>query len=143
MKLANFIIGRQNIDLEWPDGGYADLHNDFTFDTLSFEPNSVTATLGWKKSEGDWAQDVTIASLKLIFSGVSFFRVRERETGYAFLDDGCLSSVGWLPQYMRDDFDSYSPNEDAEITYDLRFVFESGWAVKLNATTVELALEMR
>jgi len=141
MKLVNFVIGSQNIDLEWPDGGYADLHNDFTFDKLSFEPSIAKATLEWRKSEGDWAQNVTIPSLKLAFLGVSFLRIRERDTGYSFPDDDCLSSVGWLPQDMRDNFDSYSPNQDAEISYDLLFIFQSGWAVKLNADTVELALE--
>ncbi len=138
----NFVVGSQNIDLEWPDGGYADLHNDFIFNKLSFEPSSAKATLEWKKSAGEWAQNVTISSLRLIFLGVSFLRIRERDNDYAFPDDACLSEVGWLPQEKRDDFDSFCLTQDVKLTYDLLFRFESGWAIKLNADTVELRLKM-
>ncbi|WP_375435202.1 hypothetical protein [uncultured Hymenobacter sp.] len=142
MQLINFAIGGQNIDLEWADGGYADLHNDFTFDKFLFEPSVAKATLEWRKSEGEWAQNVTISSLGLIFLGVSFLRIRERDSEYTFPDDACLAEVGWLPQDERDNFDSFCLTQDAELTYDLLFYFESGWAIKLNADTVELALKM-
>jgi hypothetical protein len=82
MKFIGFSLGGQNIDLEWPGGGYADLHNNFDFTGLHFEPSQARLRLSWQKSTGEWAKQEPWAELHLLFEGVSLLRLKERDPEY-------------------------------------------------------------
>lgn len=141
MQFLNFSLGRQNIDLEWPDGGYADLHNDFTFDSLHFEPSRATLILTWRKSPGEWAQRVPWQTLRLHVTGVSCLRMQERDPGFPLTEDDCLSDIWLMPTSLRDDFENVCDSSKMNSDYDLALRFQSEWGLKINAATVELQLE--
>ncbi|UOR07452.1 hypothetical protein MUN82_10220 [Hymenobacter aerilatus] len=140
MKLSNFTI-KSFTELEWPNGGYADLHNDFLSNQLAYKPQAASLVLFWTKSTGEWAKQVQIASLKIVFTNVNFLRVREREAAYPLSEDECLSEIGWSPPDEKDNFDSFYPDQNAPSTYDLLIGFHSEWAIKLNADNAQLFIE--
>ncbi|RTQ52270.1 hypothetical protein EJV47_04390 [Hymenobacter gummosus] len=128
MKFLGFSLGGQNIDLEWPGGGYADLHNNFNFTALHFEPSQARLRLSWRKSAGEWAKREPWAELHLLFEGVSFLRIKERDPEYPLTEDGCLVNICLTPQNVRDEFENIYFDEDAEPDYDLTLYFQSEWA---------------
>ncbi|MBC6609380.1 hypothetical protein H8B15_00485 [Hymenobacter sp. BT507] len=140
MKLLNFTINSL-ITLKWSDGGYADLHNDFVFNQLIYEPQIASVTLHWTKSTEEWAKRVQIASLKIVFTNVNFLCVKERDASYPLSDDECLSEIGWSLPDEKDNFDNFYLDQDAQFTYDLIICFQSEWAVKLNADTAQLFID--
>jgi hypothetical protein len=145
MQFLNFAIGSQYIDVEWPNGGYADLHNEFDFTALHFEPSQARLRLSWRKSTGEWAQAAPWAELHLQFEGVSFLRIQERNPEYPLSEDDCLMHLCRTPPEMRAvveraEFENIYFNEDAQLDYDLLLYFQSEWGLKVHAATVRLEL---
>ncbi|OWP62548.1 hypothetical protein CDA63_13650 [Hymenobacter amundsenii] len=141
MELTNFRIGGQYIDLEWGTDGYADLHNDFDFTNLQYAPANARLLLEWTKSSGKWANKVPYQSLRLVFEGVYFFKVKARDPEYPLSEDKTLAQISRNPPEACDEFQSMYFNEDAQSHYDLTIGFQSEWGIKANAATVRLELE--
>ena len=142
MELTNFRIGGQYIDLEWGTDGYADLHNCFDFRSLHYAPIDTRLILEWTKSTGNWAKEIPYQKLRLVFQGVNYFKVQERDPDDPFLeDDDRVSQISLNPPEARDEFQSMYLNEDAQPHYDLTIGFETGWGIKVSAATVHLELE--
>ena len=141
MQLLNFEVGGQNIDLEWPDDGYADLHNDYNFRQLTYVPAERRLTLYWQKSSASWAKYAPARALHLIFEGVSYVQVKARDPEYPISEDDCLQNICRTPPEVRDEFENIYFNEDAQHSYDLTLYFQSEWGIKVNADTVRLQLE--
>ncbi|WP_022822784.1 hypothetical protein [Hymenobacter norwichensis] len=141
MQLLNFAIGRQNIDLEWPDDGYADLHNHYDFSQLTYVPAEARLILSWQKSSGEWAKNAAAQTLYLLFEGVGYMQVKARDPDYPLSEDACLQSICRTPTESRDEFENIYFNVDAQHSYDLTLYFQSEWGIKVNADTVRLQLE--
>lgn len=141
MEFVNFTIGGQNIDLEWPNEGYADLHNDYDFSRLTYVSAEASLILLWKKSSGKWADNAPCQMIQLTFNNVSYFQLKERDSAYPVSEDSCLQSICRSPQSARDEFESIYFNKDAHDNYDLTLYFQSEWGIKVNSDTVYLKLE--
>ena len=141
MQLLNFTLGGQYIDLEWPDGGYADLHNDYDFDQLIYTPAKAKLTLIWQKSSGEWAKHAQAKVLRLLFDGVSYLHVKARGPEYPVSEDKYLRDICRTPPEVRANFDDTYVDRNPPAEYDLQLVFQSEWGIKVNADTVLLALE--
>jgi hypothetical protein len=141
MKLLNFAIGSQNIDLEWPDGGYADLHNDYDFSQLTYVPVEARLILSWRKSSGEWAKNASAQALHLIFEQVSYLQVKARDPEYPISEDDCLRDICRTSSEARTDFDDVWVDPNPPMEYDLQLVFQSEWGIKVNADTIRLQLE--
>jgi hypothetical protein len=141
MELVNFAIGGNHIDLEWPDGGYADLHNDYDFRQLTYVPAEVRLILSWHKSSGEWAKNASAQALHLLFEGVSYMHVKARDPDYPISEDNCLRDLCRVAPEERTDFDHLWDNRNPPAEYDLQLVFQSEWGIKVNADTVRLQLE--
>ena len=141
MEFLNFMLDDQNIGLEWADAGYADLHNCFDFVEMRYAPAAATLRLSWRKSTGEWAREVTWPGLHLIFEGVGYLRIKERDPEYPFSEDATVQHICRTPLEARQEFENLYFNEDAQPDYDLLLYFQSEWAIKVNAATVRLKLE--
>jgi len=135
MHLRNFQVGSDGISLIW-QGQYLDLHNCFDFQSFHHDVQFRRVELCWLRSPKEWAKDVALSGLKLIFSEVFFLRAKERDTDYPFEEDNCLMSLSFHPIESRDEFDSISLSSSP--TDDLTFYFQSEWGFKINAAAVEL-----
>ncbi|TYZ10561.1 hypothetical protein FY528_08835 [Hymenobacter lutimineralis] len=141
LEFLNFSLDDQYIGLEWPKNGYADLHNNFNFTQLQYVPSEAKLILCWTKSSGDWAKKVPWQKLELLFSGVSYFHVKERDAEYPISEDDCLRDICRAPMEARGDFDNIWLDRNPPLDYDLQLVFQSEWGIKVNAATVMLKLE--
>ena len=138
MEFLNFKLDNQNIGLEWADSGYADLHNNFDFEELLYNPMAATLRLSWRKSTGEWARNEPCPALHLLFEGVSYLRVKERDPEYPASEDAALQHICRTPTEARDEFENIYFNQDAQLGYDLLLYFQSEWGLKVNAATVRL-----
>jgi hypothetical protein len=142
MQLLNFVVGHQHIDLEWADGGYADLHNEYDFSQLTYAPVEAKLILSWQKSSGEWAKNAAAQALHLVFEGVGYLQVRARDPEYPISEDDCLRDICHTPPEERADFDHLWESKNPPAEYDLQLVFQSEWGIKVNADTVRLQLEL-
>ena len=145
MQFLNFSIGGSYIDLQWPESGYADLHNAYDFTSLHFEPSPARLRLSWRKSAESRAKQEPWTELHLQFEGVSYLDVQARDPEYPFSEDGCLMHLCRTPPERRGtkdraEFENIYFNKDARPDYDLLLYFQSEWGLKVNAATVELLL---
>jgi hypothetical protein len=138
MKLTNFDIDNDNIALNY-NGNYFDLHNSFDFRDFHYDITSQQLELKWTRSHEDWSKE-TICGFKLIFRSVNFFKLRERDPSVSPKEDNCLSIIGFVSQDLRDEFDSYTTLQYVTENDDLNIAFESGIALKINCTYVDLCL---
>ncbi|QDA62387.1 hypothetical protein [Hymenobacter jejuensis] len=141
MKFLNFSIDSQHTGLTWADGGYADLHNDFDFLKLQYLQATAVIKLTWRKSAEKWAQDVPWQSLHLIFEGVSYFRVKERNPEVPISEGATLQHICFAPIEVREEFENIYFTHSAESNYDLLLYFQNEWGIKVDAATVRLQLE--
>jgi hypothetical protein len=135
MQLQNFQLSRDGISLHW-QGHELDLHNCFDFERLTYKLPLRQIEVSWLRSPEEWARGTVLLGLMLIFSEVSFFRVKERDPEYPLTEDNCLMSATFHPTELRHEFDSISLSNSH--TDDLTFFFQSEWGFKINAATVEL-----
>ncbi|KAA9339530.1 hypothetical protein F0P96_02620 [Hymenobacter busanensis] len=141
MELLNFRICGSYIGIESPETGHIDLHNNFDFEHLHFEPTTGTLKLSWQNSKGLWAKRVPWSILGLNFTGVTYLHIKERDPEYPFTEDAALANICHTPPNARDEFETVYFNEDAKPDYDLTLYFQSEWGLKVNAATVRLDLE--
>ena len=135
MHLKNFALGSDGISLDWQEHNL-DLHNCFDFEALHYNPLHRQAELSWVRSPEQWAENMALPRLKLVFNNTHFFRVRERAAAFSLEEDKSIQSVSFHPTETREDYDSIYPQ--ASPTGDLTFFFQSEWGIKINAESVEL-----
>lgn len=141
MDLLNFAIDGQYIGLEWAPNHYADLHNNFCFENLHYSSATATLKLSWRKSSSKWARHEPWQALHLLFEGVSYWQVREREPTYPLSEDQTLQHICRTPPEARTEFENIYFNEDAQPCWDLTLHFQSEWGIKVSSTTVRLQVE--
>jgi hypothetical protein len=135
MYLKNFAIGGDYISLEW-QAHNLDLHNNFDFKSVHYDLELKQLELVWLRSTEKWAKNENLPGLMLVFNGVHFFLVKERDPEYPFSEDSCLCNISFHPTSAREEFDNFyqtiGPGDD------LTFFFQSEWGIKVNAEAAEL-----
>jgi hypothetical protein len=132
MRLTNFNIDNDNTGLNY-NGVYLDLHNNFDFRAFNYDVSSRQLELTWTRSHEDWANE-KIPSFKLVFRGVQFLKIQERDNSLPSSEDTCLSIIGFLPSDLRDNFNGYVEQKNAKETDDLNILFQSDQAFKISCT---------
>jgi len=135
MRLANFNIYNDSIALNYNDK-YLDLHNNFDFRGFHYDTTSRQLELLWTRSLEEWANE-NILAFKLVFRDVSFLKIRERDSLLPATEDTCLSLIGFLPNDLRDDFDSFVEIKNISDNDDLNVAFQSDQAFKINCNYVD------
>lgn len=136
MRLTNFNIDNDNIALTYNDK-YLDLHNNFDFRGFQYDTTSNQLELLWTRSHEDWAKE-NILAFKLVFRGVTFLKIQERDSSLPASEDSCLSLIGFLPQDLRDNFDGYVEQKNVTEQDDLNISFQSEQAFKINSSYADL-----
>ena len=136
MKLTNFNIDSAQIALIY-GGLYLDVHNNYEFRGFNFDNLSKQLHLTWTRSHEKWASE-KLCGFRLVFKNVSFFKVRERNAKLSFKEDTCMSFMGFLPQDMRDDFDSFTESKNVTNDDDMNVNFQSDQALKINCDLVDI-----
>ncbi len=143
MRLTNFHIDNDSIALNYNDK-YLDLHNNFDFRSFNYDVTSRQLELIWTRSHEDWSNE-SICAFKLVFRDIQFLKIRERDISLPATEDSFLSLIGFLPQNLRDDFDSFIELKNVTDADDLNISFQSEQAFKINsnyAVFVELNEEV-
>ena len=113
MKLINFNIDKDSIALLY-NGQYLDIHNCYEFRGFHFDNLNKTLILTWTRSVEEWSNEER-CGFQLLFKGVTYFKVRERDSELPYTEDTCLSFIGFLEQDLRNNFDSYKPIENVDV----------------------------
>jgi hypothetical protein len=139
MKLSNFEI-EDRIALRYL-GQYFDLHNDFDFYEFKYSVSSQVLELQWNTFEeiNNGFSVNNFTKLKLLFSTVNYLKIQERDSGMPITEDKCVNVIGFSPQEMREDMNSFGvkPNFDND---DMIINFRGGQTFKINADMVELVI---
>lgn len=90
----------------------------------------------WVKPIMRKEDEIMYVKFILVFEEVSFFAVRERDKNLPFTEDTCTEFIGFLPQDMRNDFDSFLDKNISDDN-DMIICFQSGQALKINCKLIE------
>lgn len=139
MNLKNFRIANDFVGLE-ANGHYFDLHNNFSFQRLSYEVGIREIVFEWVRREAEWIHPNDPLAIALVFSNVEFFKIKERDFGESYLEDDCLSTIGFVHRSLINELEGYFKNEpDGEVDH-LNICFNSGQAMKIVAGSAELRI---
>ena len=134
MELTNFVIEDSFSAIE-VDGLHRDLHNNYSFERIVFDSSRRELTVEWVKGQSSWVPEDTPQSLKLIFSDVSLFKCKERDSDMPYSEDDCMSSLGFIHNEMLDELEGFSYEKPSSNANHLNVSFMSGFAFKVAAKT--------
>lgn len=137
MKLIGFSIAKDCIALE-READYFDLHNNFDFQGLAYDPIRRKSELLWQRGTGDWVKATDPGELRLVFTGVYLFKAYERDPELPFSEDHCLDSIGFFWEDMLAEMRGYTSNVPKEGCRHLIARFVSGFSIKIGAESVTL-----
>ncbi|MCP2045922.1 hypothetical protein [Pontibacter sp. HSC-36F09] len=138
MKLTNFEL-EDTVTLRYA-GKYVDLHNDYDFCGFKYSVSSQVLEMQWHKFADEESIPNNVEKIKLYFSGVNFLKVQERDREMPVSEDKCIDVIGFLPQEMREDMESFGVKPDYD-NDDMIIIFRGGQTVKINAEEVKLVIE--
>ena len=135
MRATNF-TWRDAIHVRLGDTEY-DLHNDFDFRKVSYEPSTQRLLLEWVLRLADQASDGLPSQLMIHFDGVTRFSFAERDSSLPFSEDACLASFGYVSdadgingQFWLSD----QPDEG----WRWSFIFQSGAEIRVAGDTATI-----
>jgi hypothetical protein len=137
MKLVGFSISEDFIALQRSPDRY-DLHNNFDFQGLSYDPTQRTLDLRWRRGVGDWVKPTEPSELLLSFAGVYLFKAQERDPAIPFTEDDCLDSIGFIWDDLVAEMRGFTSNQPEEGCTHLVATFMSGFSIKVGADSVVL-----
>lgn len=137
MKLLGFSVAKDNIAVE-REGEYFDLHNNFDFRCYSYKPAERVLVMIWDRGRGNWVKATDPSELSLVFSGVSLFRVRERDPDLPVTEDGCLEFLGFVWDDMLDQMSAFTSHHPKEGCTHFIARFMSASSIKVGADSVSL-----
>jgi len=137
MKLLGFSIAKDNIGLEL-GSDYFDLHNNFDFDCLRYDPTRRELELCWVRGTGEWVKQTEPKGLRLAFSGVYLFKAHERDGSIPFTEDDCLEAIGFISDELLNEMHGFTSNEPAAGCTHLSALFMSGFSIKIGAESAAL-----
>lgn len=115
-----------------------DLHNNYNFKGVSYDPVAMSVVLEWTKSEGAWAQKEVLSGLQLVYQGVSIFLIHSPHPGLTG-HGGCdLGFMGYLHPDDIGVMDGFLFPRDARPGFHMVFGFDNDLSIKLYSRTVEL-----
>lgn len=138
MKRMNFSIEKNSSITV--DGSSLDLHNDYDFLELNYEPRVSKVSLLWKKVEGDWVKETLSQKLRIVFNQVSIFKTQVNVDSNEQVDRLTLSFVGYLHPEDIDTMDGCLDELESNDSYHIIFGFENGLAIKLYSEEVKCLL---
>lgn len=136
MKFVDFLIADDCIALE-RGNAYFDLHNNFDFHGLVYNPTRRTLELHWLRSSGAWVAPTDPSELRVLFSSVYLFRASERESSIRFTEDDCLDTIGFVPAESLD-MECHPLLPSAQAGSHLMATFMSGFVIKIGAESAVL-----
>jgi hypothetical protein len=107
------------------ESGIFDLHNDFSFTRMLWEPQARALGLEF------WSDDVH-GTLSFTFQAVSLLKVRQRDNAYPDSEGATVRFIGFVHPEQVEEMDAYVPNR-VEATYPLLICFQDRSAVKVFA----------
>lgn len=137
MELIGFSIAENFIALERGPDRF-DLHNNFDFQGLSYNPMQRTLELRWRRGLGDWVKPTEPSDLRMSFVGVYLFKVQERDSAIPFTEDDCLDSVGFIWDDLLTEMRAFTSNQPGDGCTHLTANFMSGFSLKVGAESVVL-----
>jgi hypothetical protein len=137
MKLVGFSITEDFIALERGPDRY-DLHNNFDFQGLSYNPTQRTLELRWRRGLGEWVKPTEPYDLLISFTDVYLFKAQERDPAIPFTEDDCLDSLGFLWDDLVAEMRGFTSNQPGEGCTHLVATFMSGFSIKVGAGSVVL-----
>jgi hypothetical protein len=137
MKLVGFSIAKDCIALE-RGADYFDLHNNFDFQGLTYNPTQKILELQWRRGTGDWVKPTEPSELRLTFSGVHLFKTHERDPTVPFTEDDCLDSIGFIWDDLAAEMQGYTSNQPGDGCNHLNATFMSGFSIKVGAESALL-----
>ncbi|WP_203322969.1 hypothetical protein [Pseudoxanthomonas beigongshangi] len=139
MKLLGFSIVDDFISLQC-DARRFDLHNDFEFVEFLYNLTKRTLVLRWHRRSRKWVKPTDPVELRLAFSGVYLFKVRERDPDVPYTEDDCLSAIGFMWDDMVEEMNGFARNEPIEGCTQVAAMFMSGLSIKVGAESVALVV---
>jgi len=140
MNLANFLLSDDFIAIE-VEGSYYDLHNNFDFVGVSYNVPSNIVVLSWVKATGSWVPENSPNELELVFSGVTVFKCKERDSDAPQSENNCLDSLGFIGNDLIDQVDGFASNKSTVDACHLNFTFSSGFAIKIGSESAKCRVQ--
>jgi hypothetical protein len=137
MKLIGFSISEDFVALECGPDRF-DLHNNFDFQGLSYNPAQRTLELRWRRGLGEWIKATEPSDLCMSFAGVYFFKAQERDPALPYTEDSCLDSLGFMWDDLAAEMQAFTSNQPGDGCTHLTANFMSGFSVKVGAESVIL-----
>ncbi len=137
MELRNFKIADDFIALELGEL-YLDLHNNYSFEELYYNPKQRELKLYWTLLEEDWVMSGSPMKIRLKFSEVYLFKCHERDVDLPYSEDECLDTLGFIDNLFLEQVAGYSHNIPREGADHLNLTFSSGFAMKIGAKKANL-----
>lgn len=125
MELINFSICDDHVSLWYGDRRY-DLHNDYEFQKLVYDPNGQTLELYWSPG------------ITLSFAGVYLFKTLQRDPEMPFTEDPCLSNIGFLWDDRLDDMESFAATAPSKGCTHMVLLFMSDFSIKVGANSARM-----
>ena len=136
MQLINFKISSDFIALEM-DEKYLDLHGNFDFVGLERNEEKNQAVLKWTKTSGSWVPENDPGRIEIIFSDVTLFKSRERDSEMPLSEDKTLDSLGFVNNELIDEIEGFARSYPEDGANYLNISFASGYAIKIGAGKAE------
>lgn len=140
MRARNF-TWRDSIYIRLGDEDY-DLHNDFNFRRLTYDPAGQSLILEWELGTGDWVRKDQAKKILLRLQGVTSFSFKDRDPQLPFSEDDCLASFGYAcdEEWVNGQFWTNNPPDEA---WRWSFIFQSGAEIQVSgdAATIEIFRE--
>ena len=137
MELINFSIAKDNIALE-TGVEYFDLHNNFSFQNLSYNPMGRTLDLTWCRRSENWVKPTDPKQIALLLQGVQLFKASQRDSEIPYTEDDCIDFIGFVWNDSIEEMDGYASNEPAENCTHLIVGFMSGFSLKVSAEAARI-----
>lgn len=137
MRFVNFELENPSFSVELFGLGYVwDLHNSGEFLGLQVFPDDNSALLRWMVT-GNPSEKYSECILK--FSGLSTVRISPRDLEVPYSEDRCVSGISKIvPEAAEKPEYRTRAHWDRGDKFNLRFEFQSGRMIDIDAETVEL-----
>lgn len=130
---ANFKI-ISFIEIEY-NGIEYDLHNNFDFQPQQLQISEQQIILHFKKSKGNWAENVACRDIYFVLENYSFLKEIAPKSEYRE-DDFCLSGITYFDSDFREENYGLLQREYPNENDDIIFSFESERVIRVNCETI-------
>ena len=115
------------------DGRRIDLHNNFLFDGLDYSVKDGAVSLSWRRSQGQWVDEIDPPRFKIVFTNVGLLRM-EASLGPEPSGPTTLEFAGYLNAADEGVMNGFLERNEVSESYHFIFAFEGGLAIKIGAS---------